>query len=131
MAFHPFHATLGINTVLKENGTKNVLIAAARYGVKRIMNCSSITAYGFHPDNPAVLTEASLLRGNDNNKAFHEISGCFYDTESFLFFCNCNFESSTIPVNSRTRKSCYLFRHYRYITCYGFWTKHRNLISHY
>jgi hypothetical protein len=26
MAFHPFHATSGINTALKENGTKNVLL---------------------------------------------------------------------------------------------------------
>jgi len=85
MAFHPFHVILSINTVLEENGTKNVLIAAARYGVKKIMNCSSITANGLHPDNPAVLTEARPLRGNDNNKAFYEISGGFYDTESFLF----------------------------------------------
>ncbi|MCK9263845.1 MAG: SDR family oxidoreductase [Deltaproteobacteria bacterium] len=48
------------------NGTKNVLITAARHGVKQIMDCSSSTAYGFHPDNPPMLTEESPLRGNED-----------------------------------------------------------------
>jgi len=48
------------------NGTRNVLAAAAKHGVKQILDCSSSTAYGFHPDNPAVLTEDSPLRGNDD-----------------------------------------------------------------
>jgi len=48
------------------NGTKNVLITAARHGVKQIMDCPSSTAYGFHPDNPPVLTEESPLRGNED-----------------------------------------------------------------
>jgi len=46
------------------NGTKNVLNAAAKHGVRQIMDCSSTTAYGFHPDNPPLLTEESPLRGN-------------------------------------------------------------------
>lgn len=48
------------------NGTKNVMITAARHGVKQIMDCSSATAYGFHPDNPPLLTEESPLRGNED-----------------------------------------------------------------
>lgn len=48
------------------NGTKNVFNSAAHYGVKQIMDCSSTTAYGFHPDNPPVLTEESPLRGNED-----------------------------------------------------------------
>lgn len=48
------------------NGTKNVLNASAAYGVRQILDCSSSTAYGFHPDNPQRLTEESPLRGNDD-----------------------------------------------------------------
>jgi UDP-glucose 4-epimerase len=48
------------------NGTKNVLNSAARNKVKQIMDCSSATAYGFHPDNPPLLTEESPLRGNED-----------------------------------------------------------------
>jgi UDP-glucose 4-epimerase len=48
------------------NGTRNVLTTAARHKVRQIMDCSSSTAYGFHPDNPAVLTEESPLKGNDD-----------------------------------------------------------------
>lgn len=46
------------------DGTRNVLRSAAEAGVRRIVHCSSTTAYGFHPDNPPVLTEESALRGN-------------------------------------------------------------------
>jgi UDP-glucose 4-epimerase len=48
------------------NGTKNVFTAAAAHGVGQIMDCSSTTAYGFHPDNPPLLTEESMLRGNED-----------------------------------------------------------------
>ncbi len=48
------------------NGTKNVLNTAAAHGVKQILDCSSSTGYGFHPDNPKRLTEESPLRGNDD-----------------------------------------------------------------
>ena len=47
------------------NGTKNVLQRRA-HNVSQILDCSSTTAYGFHPDNPPLLTEESLLRGNDD-----------------------------------------------------------------
>ena len=48
------------------NGTKNVLTASAAHKVAQILDCSSSTAYGFHPDNPPLLTEESPLRGNDD-----------------------------------------------------------------
>lgn len=48
------------------NGTRNVMNTAARYGVREILDCSSTTAYGFHPDNPPLLTEESPLRGNED-----------------------------------------------------------------
>jgi len=48
------------------NGTKNVLHSAARHEIKQIMDCSSTTAYGVHPDNPPMLTEESPLRGNED-----------------------------------------------------------------
>jgi len=47
-------------------GTKNVLTASAAHKVAQVLDCSSSTAYGFHPDNPPLLTEESPLRGNDD-----------------------------------------------------------------
>lgn len=66
------------------NGTKNVLGSAVRHGVSQILDCSSATAYGFHPDNPAVHTEESPLRGNDEvtyAKNKREIEGWMKDFE--------------------------------------------------
>ncbi|MCD6570130.1 MAG: NAD-dependent epimerase/dehydratase family protein [Deltaproteobacteria bacterium] len=48
------------------NGTKNFLNSCAKAGIKQLLYCSSTTAYGFHKDNPSVLTEDSPLRGNDD-----------------------------------------------------------------
>lgn len=48
------------------NGTKNFLKSCAKSGIKQLMHCSSTTAYGFHRDNPPLLTEESPLRGNDD-----------------------------------------------------------------
>jgi len=67
------------------NGTKNVLSTAAKYRVRQILDCSSATAYGFHPDNPGELTEESPLRGNDNftyAKNKKEIEAWMRDFES-------------------------------------------------
>ncbi len=47
------------------NGTRNVLEACARHGVRRIVVSSSGAAYGYHADNPAWLTEDMPLRGNE------------------------------------------------------------------
>ena len=61
----PIHDTTLMEDI-NVNGTKNVLNAAAIHGVGQILDCSSGTAYGFHPDNPKYLVEESPLRGNDD-----------------------------------------------------------------
>ena len=47
------------------NGTRNVLQACVRHGVRRIVVSSSGAAYGYHADNAAWLTEDMPLRGNE------------------------------------------------------------------
>ncbi len=47
------------------NGTRNVLQACVRGGVRRIIVSSSGAAYGYHADNPAWLTEDMPVRGNE------------------------------------------------------------------
>ncbi|MBN1572614.1 MAG: NAD-dependent epimerase/dehydratase family protein [Deltaproteobacteria bacterium] len=59
-------------------GTKNVLGAASRCGVKYLLYTSSTTTYGFHPDNDFPLTEESPLRGNEDftySKNKREVEG--------------------------------------------------------
>lgn len=51
---------------INKGGTRNILEASARAGVKQILYTSSTTAYGFYPDNDIPLTEESRLRGNDD-----------------------------------------------------------------
>ncbi len=46
-------------------GSRNVLEACARHGVKRIVVSSSGAAYGYHADNPAWLSETDPVRGTD------------------------------------------------------------------
>jgi UDP-glucose 4-epimerase len=46
-------------------GTRNVLEACLASGVRRIIVTSSGAAYGYHPDNPAWLTEDHPVRGNE------------------------------------------------------------------
>jgi UDP-glucose 4-epimerase len=46
------------------SGTRNVLGACIRHGVRRIVVTSSGAAYGYHPDNPVPLTEDAPCRGN-------------------------------------------------------------------
>jgi UDP-glucose 4-epimerase len=47
-------------------GTKNVLEACVATGVQRIVYTSSGAAYGYHADNPPLLTENDPLRGNES-----------------------------------------------------------------
>ena len=47
------------------NGTRNLLEACVRHGVRRIIVSSSGAAYGYHGDNPEWLTEEHPLRGNE------------------------------------------------------------------
>ena len=45
-------------------GTRNVLDACLRHGVRRLVVTSSGAAYGYHADNPVPLRETDPLRGN-------------------------------------------------------------------
>jgi UDP-glucose 4-epimerase len=47
------------------NGTRNLLDACVKHGVKRIVVSSSGAAYGYHPDNAPWLTEDMPVRGNE------------------------------------------------------------------
>lgn len=47
------------------NGTRKLLQACVRHGVRRIIVSSSGAAYGYHADNPPWLTEDDPVRGND------------------------------------------------------------------
>jgi len=47
-------------------GTRNLLDACVRHGVRRIIVTSSGAAYGYYPDNPRWLTESDPLRGNQS-----------------------------------------------------------------
>ena len=47
-------------------GTRNVLEACVRRAVRRVIVSSSGAAYGYHPDNPAWLTESDPVRGNES-----------------------------------------------------------------
>jgi len=47
------------------DGTRNLLQACVRHGVRRIIVSSSGAAYGYHADNPAWLNEDDALRGNE------------------------------------------------------------------
>lgn len=46
-------------------GTRHVLDACVAAGVRRIVVSSSGAAYGYHPDNPAWITEDQPVRGNE------------------------------------------------------------------
>ena len=56
----------GMMEEINKGGTRNVLNASVKTGVKQILYTSSATAYGFYPDNDIPLTEDSPLRGNDD-----------------------------------------------------------------
>ncbi|WP_240189751.1 NAD-dependent epimerase/dehydratase family protein [Bacillus sp. P14.5] len=46
-------------------GTENLLKACTANNVKRIITTSSGAAYGYHADNPSLLTEEHPIRGNE------------------------------------------------------------------
>jgi UDP-glucose 4-epimerase len=45
-------------------GTRNLLEACVRHGVRRVIVSSSGAAYGYHADNPEWLSESDPVRGN-------------------------------------------------------------------
>jgi nucleoside-diphosphate-sugar epimerase len=56
------------------DGTRNVLEAAGATGVRKLIQASSATVYGAHPDNDFPLTESSPLRANpDFSQAWHKL----------------------------------------------------------
>ena len=56
------------------NGTQNVLKAAGRAGVRKVVYTSSAIVYGAHPDNKIPLTEDAPLRANlDFSYAAHKL----------------------------------------------------------
>jgi UDP-glucose 4-epimerase len=65
------------------NGTKNFLSSCLKAGIPQLLQCSSATAYGFHPDNDVPLTEESPLRGNEgftyakNKRELEEVCALF------------------------------------------------------
>ena len=70
----------GLMEDINKGGTRNILNASVKAGVRQILYTSSTTAYGFWPDNDAPLTEESPLRGNDDliyAKNKKEIEGIF------------------------------------------------------
>jgi UDP-glucose 4-epimerase len=76
-------------------GSRNVFVAAAEAGVKRLVYASSVAAYGFHKDNPQPLTEEVPARGT----AAHYYSAQKAEVEELL-----------ADVLHPTRTSAYVFR---------------------
>ncbi len=76
-------------------GSRNVFVAAAEAGVKRLVYASSVAAYGFHKDNPQPLTEDVPARGT----AAHYYSAQKAEVEEML-----------ADVLHPTRTSAYVFR---------------------
>ncbi len=62
-------------------GSRNVFAATVRAGVPRLVYTSSVAAYGFHPDNPPVLTEDVRPRGT----AAHAYSAEKAEVEKLLW----------------------------------------------
>jgi nucleoside-diphosphate-sugar epimerase len=48
-------------------GSRTVFEAAVAAGAARLVYASSVAAYGFHPDNPALLTEEVPARGDERH----------------------------------------------------------------
>lgn len=101
------------------DGTRNVFRSVSEAGVSRVVHCSSTTAYGFHPDNPPVLTEESPLRGNaeftysKNKKEAEELCARFRESHPEVrvlvlrpcFVCGPGFEN---PMSRHLQKKIVL-----------------------
>lgn len=75
----------GLMEDINKGGTKNIMAASVKAGVRQILYTSSTTAYGFYADNDDPLTEDSPLRGNDDftyAKNKKEIEAVFKEFES-------------------------------------------------
>ncbi len=59
------HSSRDLEYSIDVIGTQNVLDCALRAGVSHLVYTSSGAAYGYHADNPTLLSETDALRGND------------------------------------------------------------------
>jgi UDP-glucose 4-epimerase len=76
------------------DGSRNVFEAAVKGGAKRLVYASSVAAYGFHADNPPLLTEDIPPRGTERHyysaqkaaleQVLHEVVDGS-DTDAYLF----------------------------------------------
>src|SRR5882762_829260 len=57
----------GDSRAVNLEGSRNVFEATAGAKVPRLIYASSVAAYGFHEDNPDVLTEETPTRGSENH----------------------------------------------------------------
>lgn len=55
----------GLEYDVDVRGSRHVLDACLAHGVRRVVVSSSGAAYGYHPDNPAWITEDQPVRGNE------------------------------------------------------------------
>ena len=76
-------------------GSRNVFEAAVGAGVSRLVYASSVAAYGFHSDNPSLLTEDVPPRGTDRH---------YYSAQK------AGLEAVLADVLSGTATRAYLFR---------------------
>lgn len=60
----PRDSTRALEYEVDVAGTRRVLTACVKYGVRRLVVTSSGAAYGYHADNPVPLKESDPLRGN-------------------------------------------------------------------
>lgn len=58
-------STRELQRAVDVDGSRHVLDACIEHGVRRVVVSSSGAAYGYHPDNPAWITEDQPLRGNE------------------------------------------------------------------
>ncbi len=58
---------LAQTTSVNLEGSRNVFAAAIAAGAKRLVYASSVAAYGYHGDNPELLTEDVPTRGTDRH----------------------------------------------------------------
>jgi UDP-glucose 4-epimerase len=65
LAFAIMSASGASGNEVNVEGSRNVFAAAVRAGVRRLVYTSSVAAYGFHDDNPPLLTEDIAPRGTD------------------------------------------------------------------
>ncbi len=78
-------------------GSRNVFEATVAAGARRLVYASSVAAYGFHPGNPPLLTEAVPARGTER----HYYSAQKAELERVL---------ADVLADTGTRTAAYVFR---------------------